>query len=411
MKRILIVIAAIMAFYTVGATAQTAVQELVGGETVTIECLGDSINVSPESALRVSVACNGEIATPTAVPTEEPTATPEPGVWIEPYPDAPECPTHDDRVQHGLWDYERGCHYDHEHGRLYPDWAQEIWGNYTDLTGYEIGYAWETPMENSMKHPGYNFDGYDFRDQPCSPFVTDGGVDAWYVQAHGMANAMGQQARVHSFFGMAHLCNEDGPAGIVMTGGWLDFGQLVSPYKGGPDAIVGADVYPKAPTPYDDEKPPYVGLAPGAANAAFETWNSNTRAASEDHVDAHQIMGIGFRINDPVGAWQTDGTFAEYGGNSSARQMYQIEVDITRLRPFVDNAGLIQFSGFTDVHGVYRPECTEASAECVPLVIIDGVPGEYSVNAPAAGLFGLRDFYEGDIYFNGVESGWIGGMN
>jgi hypothetical protein len=410
MKRVLIVIAAIMGLYTVTALAESDVQTIPAGETVTIECAGDELSIIPVSPLRVRLICSGDTEpTPVYTPTPSPTATP--GAMVQPYPDAPPCPTHDDRVQHGLWDYERGCHYSHEHGRLYPEWAQEIWGDYTEITGYEIGYAWETPGENEMKHPGYNFDGYDFRDQPCAPFVTDGGVDAWYVQAHGMANAMGQQARVHSFFGMAHLCNDDGPAGIVMTGGWLDFGQLVSPYKGGPGAIVGVDVYPKAPTPYDHGKPPYVGLAQSSSPADFETWNSNVRRPSEPFVDNHQIMGVAFRINDPVGAWQTDGTFLELGGNSSARQMYQIEIDITEFAGYVDNAGLIQFDGFTDVHGNLATECTAASAECVPLVIIDGVPGEYSVNAPAAGLFGLRDFYEGDIYFNGQESGWIGGMN
>ena len=409
MKRVLIVIAVGLLF-AVSAMAQSNSQQLPAGETVTIECVGDELSIIPVSPLRVRVECSGAPA-PTATPTAAPTATPTPPPPIAPYPSAPECTEHDGRTFHALWDEVDGCHYDHEHGRLYPEWAHEIWGDYAEITGYEIGYAWETPGENEMKHPGYNFDGYDFRDETCRPFVTPGGVDAWFVQAHGMANAMGQQARIHSFYGLAHLCNEDGPAGIVMTGGWLDFGQLVSPYKGGPSAIVGPDVYPKAPTPYDDEKPPYVGLARSASPFSFETWNSNTRRVSEPFVNAHQVMGIGFRIQDPVGAWQTSGEFVEYGGNSSARQMYQIEIDIRQFGGYVDNAGLIQFDGFTDVHGNLAVTCTERSAECVPLIIIDGVPGEYSVNAPAAGLFGLRDFYEGDVYFSEDESGWIGPMN
>jgi hypothetical protein len=420
LKRIIIFATAVLLILVVAVLALRAVLPRPTAETAADPCANDAAGCGAEELpTAISVAAATVIA-PTATPSPlpptpvpSPSPTPEPTaepVFIPPYPEAPPCPDHDDRVYHGLWDGERGCHYDHEHGRAYPAWAQELWGDYTVLTGYEIGYPWETEGENAYKHPGYNFDGYDFRGS-CMPFVSPGGVDAWFVQAHGMANEMGQQARVHSFFGLAHLCNEDGAAGVVISGGHADFGQLVSPYKGGPEAVVGADVYAKAPQVYADQLPPYVGMARSANRFSFETWNSSARDASAPFVDAHQIFTFAFRISDPVGAWQTDGQFIAYGGNSSARQMYQIEIDIRQFAEFTDANGLIQYSGFTDVHGVPDAACSSAGPNCVTLIIRDAVPGRYSVNGPAAGLFGLRDFFEGDIYFDGQPSGWIGPMN
>lgn len=352
---------------------------------------------------------------PQPTPTTAATSTPAPAPVIMPYPDAPMCDEHNGRLWHGLWDYAQGCHYDHEHG-MNPEVFGGVWGDWASLTGGGVGYAWETPNENRDKHPGYNWGGFDLTEYSCRPFLPNtGGVNAWLIQAHGMANAMGQQARTHSFFGMASLCLPDGsPAGQILVGGWQDFGQLVSPYKGGEFAIVGIDVYPKAPPPYFNETPPYVGLSRG--RGSVETWNSSTRPGSAPFVDGHQLFTFAFRIQDPVGAWQTDGAFTQLGGNSSARQFYQVEVTLPEELAGVD--GRINFNGFVDVRGNIAPDCTEVSSTCAPLVVRDGIPGRYTVNLRDyadyfGGVFRVTEdgYYEGDIFFDGVSSGWIGPMN
>jgi len=89
---------------------------------------------------------------PTETPTPQPpTATPEPDGDVEPYADAPACPSHDDRAFHALWDAERGCHYDHEHGDN-PHDVDHIFGTeFYDWAGGEISYPWQTPDENGRR--------------------------------------------------------------------------------------------------------------------------------------------------------------------------------------------------------------------------------------------------------------------
>lgn len=100
--------------------------------------------------------CNGSpevtptpISTATAVvPTETPfpTATSTPVAPLEPYAGAPECPpeAHDDRLWHGLWNAELGCHYTHEHHEN-PHRMDYLFG--TAVYGWmqgEISHPWQT---------------------------------------------------------------------------------------------------------------------------------------------------------------------------------------------------------------------------------------------------------------------------
>jgi hypothetical protein len=401
MKRIMILIAAGLLFLTVGVAALTAVQNPFPGETAAMECADDELEVLPISAGTAQQICDEKIK-----PTPTPTPPVAPSAVIAPYPDAPLCDDHDERTFHTLWNEVDGCHYDHEHGQPRPDWVFAAFGDYTEYTEYEIGYAWETPGENANKHPGYNFGGY--RLDECKIDFAAGGVIAAWTEAHGMANHMGQQARVHSFSGAAELCNEDGYAGTILhTGGHADFGGLMCPYK---QAWCEIDVYSKAPQAemWQLGKPPYVGTAAGPGTGSFETWNSVVRSPSDAYVNAHQIYRFAFRIGDPYTGYTPDGEILEFGGNSSARYFYQYEITIpAELADPV--SGLVNFDGYTDVHGVVDESCAAPGPNCVPLVIVDAVPGEYKTNATP--VFGLRNFYEGDIYFNGESSGWIGGMN
>ena len=394
MKRGILIVLILSLFAAVTFAADSSIT-LQPGDVLTIDCTGDSLTIIPDSNTRLRVDCVG--VTPTETP---PTAT-VPPVATDPYPGAPECPDHDDRAFHLLWNEKEGCHYDHEHGAEYPQWARDLWGDYTEFTGYEIGYAWETPGENANKHPGYNFGGQQF--DTCRIDFADGGISAAWVQAHGMANHMGQQARIHSFWAQYELCNEDGSAGLIYSGGHADFGQLHTPgYKEG---VASPDVYPKAPPPYNLHQPPYVGLAETIRH--FETWNSLTTRQSRPFVNEHELIGFAFRIFDPVHGMLPDGEILDFGGNSSSRQFYEFSARVPAS--LAGPNGLVNFNGFTDVHGNIAPSCTAVSADCVPLVIVNALPGTYHTNGTA--MIGIRNGYEGDIYFGSQPSGWIGPMN
>lgn len=382
---------------------------LIGGDGCTLE----QINEKP-----ITYLCSKDTtptplptATATTTPTPTPTITPTPGNVVEPYPNAPQCaenPPTD--VFHTIWNETLGCHYDHAHGEPEPPYVNEIWGDWTQYTeGQEIGYVWQTPGENTLKHPGYNWGGFDYRDRQCGQFLPGtGGISAWRIQAHGMGNITGVTARIHSFFGMAQLCDPatDEAGGTIIVGGHQDFGWVHTPYK---ERLIPTELYEKAPSrTYGLDAPPYVGMASNRFD--FETWNSGVRRISETAVNEHKLFRFGFRILDPRHFYDGDFNLIEIPGNDSSRHsFYQLEITIPAELAGPD--GRVNFTGFVDVEGNIDTSCTEASEDCAPLVIEDAVPGFYSVNANRNYGLPLRSGYESDILFDGQPSGWIGPMN
>ncbi|MFW6184506.1 MAG: hypothetical protein ACOC8X_11975 [Chloroflexota bacterium] len=328
--------------------------------------------------------------------------------------DDPACPTHDDRAWHSLYDAGRDCHYDHAHGQYLGQWAYDLFGEDAAQIGRTISYPWQTAHENELKHQGYIVHARDVREYGCHPngSNSDGGVDAFAFQFHGVGVSHGKMARMHSFYAALNLCNRDGDAGQIITGGNADFGQLVSPYK---EDFVGYPRFPKQE--YDVGVPPYIGEPDlERSSTRQETWNSVTRGSSRPHVDEHQLVGYAFRIQDAIdyvgrGARVTDaGAFAPFEdpvNNSSSYQLYQIEVTIPDLN---GDGSRVSFEGFTDVHG----NIGEACDVCVPLTIRNAIPGAYTLNITNGRLADRLDvgtvrggFYDHDIYFDGEPSGWI----
>src|SRR3990167_1425085 len=95
---------------------------------------------------------------PTSTPVPAPatlTATPEGTVL--PYAGAPLCPIHNDREWHALWDYDQGCHYNHEH-KDNPHDLDDVFGTQIyEIAGGSISYPWQTPNENLNKHNSYGW--------------------------------------------------------------------------------------------------------------------------------------------------------------------------------------------------------------------------------------------------------------
>ena len=150
---------------TVSAWAQSFNVNLMGGDNAEIACDGRGMQVQRLSRTAVNIICSGpsDNPQPTQPPAPTPTSPapeptnpppqptnpppqptnpppqptspppqptspppPPPGGNIQPFAGAPACEdigiAHDNRAWHGIWSYEYGCHWDHEHNCMTSYW-------------------------------------------------------------------------------------------------------------------------------------------------------------------------------------------------------------------------------------------------------------------------------------------------
>lgn len=345
-------------------------------------------------------------------PTPTPTATPDDGGLVgipgDPYASAPICP--DDlsvnpelhkqqRLAHGLWDAERGCYYTHTHNAN-PDNLISIFGDHRAITGAGVGYAWETPMENEMKHPGYKWLTYDFssgcgwRGQACITHLR--------LQFHGIGSGVGFTTRFHSFFQQTRACfdnNDDSTCGLMTTGGWNDYGdgqadypRIHSPYKenwcsspetGDPsiheEPYIGVDpandFFVKSPTSYPwsdtsvwsshNEGPGIYGYNQTAGQVImfYDDWggiycNDLERNRTNPHIatpDGSSVMNNSSHAILSIGTFNT-GTLAD-----RAPQWFSEST--------VGGRTYVTGSGWTDRKGDLNLACTATGPDCIPLIV------------------------------------------
>ncbi|HSM54566.1 MAG TPA: hypothetical protein VK879_00290 [Candidatus Sulfomarinibacteraceae bacterium] len=184
------------------------------------DCVESSVRVQGQDVHLRSAACDAEDAA-----TEVAQVAPDTGAG--PHPAAPHCPTHDPRAYHGLWDEERGCHYDHEHGDD-PHVVDDVFGRaFYEWAGGEISYPWQTPGANDSAHGAYGW--FVRRDLPCDAPFTDGCITDFRAQYHGLGAAQAAVYSFHSAWLEARVCLEADPqrCGIVRVGGWQGPADLV----------------------------------------------------------------------------------------------------------------------------------------------------------------------------------------
>lgn len=376
---------------------------------------------------------------------------------VSPYPAAPQCANHDPTAYHGLWNYDLGCHYDHSHNfNPHSAAVTAVFGDYTDYTGYEVSYAWQTflgaapgypappgdpaLLENQAKHNGYKFDFYDFSAAsygcPKAYDKVEAVPKAWLIERHSLGNKHDFMARVHSVWAMVRFCipgtNE---WAYLYTGGWQDFGQRTSPYKthiipvpGNPDPGYAVNVAPyiaHACKNHDDCR---------GTNISDIAWIS---VVQTPNVSGHDLFRFGFRANDSQqkldatnGFNQADppfvylckdaqGNYVAAGCiyNHTATHTYQMTGDIGENLDMLDgkNDDRVTYTGWTDRWGNIVQGCTSNGLDCVPVKMVNLPVGRYHMNTAQFGVpsgsnpfVGLPDY---DIYFNGQPSGWIGPEN
>ncbi len=398
-------------------------------------------------------------------------ATGAPAVAGAPYPGAPLCPAlgeaHDTTLFHTLWDSERGCHYDHEHGEnpFTPAVAAAFPG--FDLRallgGVGVGHTNpSSPMENTHKHGGMKWQVLLGHPHGCEGFEGSNiGVDASVIQYHAFGNyAVEFEARVHSVVALLRQCTVQNPTdyGYVYLVQHVDYGQRVAPYQG---TVLP---YPDEPQPaYAAGAAPYftidcIGAACGSKtstreailagnNNASTTWTSDPRhlVGSGSHLfellfrarDTYQVVNIDHLAYPLAFAWlcSEDGgasyeplTGCRY--NNSTTRVHEINGTIPaewdNLRGFDTDSrvGRITAEGYVTRFGDLSLACTAPGPECFPLKLVAAFVGYYgsSLLTGKNVQFAAEGLPERDIYFCGgracaeddpgaLASGWIGPDN
>jgi len=350
----------------------------------------------------------------TPFPTDTPGVTPtdEPGVPIEPFPDAPACPSHDDTLWHGLWDAERGCHFDHTHGDN-PAALDHIFGPLPDyITG--ISGHHETPGENMNKHEGYKWfvvavDQCGF-DRSPEVSVRDTCVLAARVMIHNLGGPRDALVRFHSIWGQFLVCDEDdlGDCGTVTVGHWADFGILVVPYKGEHVPLLGDP----PGSNFDVNSPGYRGhtppeSCPNSSGQCTYTWLSDNQKYLGGLPIIHKwgvrsFDDVPINPDNPEELLTFDGDF-----NHSNFQIFAMWVWVPASLD-MDGDGHVTFSGLVNQYGHVVESC-DGALVCSPLEIVGAPVGlaQFAVRVEATG----EDEIEHDIFFDGESSGWIGPNN
>lgn len=312
--------------------------------------------------------------TPTP-PTDTPvasTATPE-GPWAGSLP----CPSHDNRAYHGLFDYERGCHYNHEH-KDDPRELDDVFGTgFYDLAGGELSYPWQTFRGTGENYPAPplpgNFEN-DFKHEGYGWIVRRGGSDEHRfekildlrIQIHAVMAPEGATTRFHSFYVEARVKNPDNSIGYIRTGGWVDFCHLQVTNQMGEetDIIFPGDCDPIPDFPakrqHSDSTPGltwYGGNAPRRHGFAAFYIRSHDTWAPVNPDDPSELV---FFCPD-----------FDCENNGSTLMLLELSMNIIpgsggiNLDPDYD--GLLNYSGYTDRYGIVIEGCTEPGLDCVPL--------------------------------------------
>jgi hypothetical protein len=392
-----------------------------------------------------------------------------------PYPSAPLCPdsgpAHDNHIFHTLWDGQRGCHYDHEHGQSpFTQAVADAFPGFDlyDLLGHMgVGHTNpSSPMENMHKHGGMKWQVNVPAPNGCEIGFEGGtvAVSAAAIQYHNFGDyAIEFESRVHSAVALLRQCKPSDPGdfGYIYTVQHIDYGQRIAGYQG--DVIP----YPDRPQPgFPSGQAPYfsvncIGRAvPACGNLttrqAIVDANQNVNAvwtsksASRIAPSGSPLFALLFRVRDTyqIFDWSdavypftflwlcsADGgaTYAASPGcryNNSTSTVHEVQGTIPaswdNLAGFDTDSrvGRITAEGFTTRFGTLALGCIEVGIDCHPIKMVQAFVGFYSteLSADKVGNPTPANTPERDIYFCGgqvcaegdqgsVSSGWIGQEN
>jgi hypothetical protein len=325
---------------------------------------------------------------------------------VEPYPAAPPCPSHDNRAWHGLWDAQRGCHYDHQHGDN-PHEVDDLFGtSLFRLMGGEISHPWQTfstaGYENDLKHAGYFW--HVRRDLPPQRNQTIW-IRAFRLLVHQHPSGRDAPVRFHSGVFEAITTDLEGNDGYIQIPGmWVDFGHLL--VDGQRVLDVGQEAEPGRHKQHGSQGTPQIIWY--GANQATHTPDRRGRIPRGFVSISTSVHDVWDYTNPDDPADTTD--YACFGyrrcrANATLLRPHLIAVHINRLlEPIVDADGdrVADWRGYTDRFGVPVSGCRSASLDCVPVTIRNVRTREnYRCDRECA-----RSYRDYDIYFDRLPSGW-----
>lgn len=395
---------------------------------------------------------------PPVTPTTPPTGN------IQPFRNAAYCSDvgeqHDNSMWHGLWDYDRGCAYDHEHGAypFTPDVAAFFPFNIRfEMGNVDIGHTNpSSPMENTHKHEGFKWQVDLTAPNVCEVGFegSDIAVKAYAIQYHAFGPpSVEHEARNHSAMGAFAFCKDGNPndIGYMYVVQLQEYGQRVTPYQG---FILP---YPNNPAQYFTERGPYITsgcagpnipmppgmsqlgttLATCRSSVAFvlsrnldvdSIWSSKP-TGNQPKPETPKLLRVLFRFRDlsqildstdlvhPF-TWRylcaSDAARQVFNRfqvgcrwNNSTSTIHEVTGDIpeawdglagfdTDPRP-----GRITARGFVTSFGDLNPECTAAGEGCYPIILVNAFVGNYSSELSAEKVSNTDEFNtpERDIYF------------
>lgn len=418
-------------------------------------------------------------ATETGLPPDTATVAPlpssTPGATVTPWPDAPLCPDHglehDNSIFHTIWDADRGCHYDHEHGQ--SPFTPEISAAFPDidlkalLGGVEIGHTNpSSPAENVAKHGGFKWQASANAPHGCEVGFEGGtvAIDAYAIQFHAFGpQSIELEARNHSAAALLRQC-KDGQQGFIFTVQLQEYGERCLPYQG----ITLA--YPDNFQPeWDCSFGQYfttegfggngeTNCRPSLAfydNDPFHNnlsvWTSKrTGAVSQPRPAGSTLFNLLFRSRDAYQSldcadleypftWKwlcsLDGgaNFALVPGcryNNSSVTVHEVAGTIPtawdNLAGFDTDTRVDRITGqaFVTRFGALVMNCSTPSMDCAPVWLREAFTGKYSTDFCAVKCSNPTplDTPERDVYFCGEQvcgetdagaraSGWIGSQN
>ena len=423
--------------------------------------------------LVMGTACqSGTVAvTQLSLTSNQPSTSATGLMTIMPYPEAPLCPdtgeAHDPSLFHTLWDEERGCHYDHEHGQ--NPFRPEVTAVFSGfdlkalLGGVEIGHTNpSSPMENTHKHGGFKWQVLLAHPNGCAGHEGSPiGVDASVIQYHAFGDySVEFESRVHSVVALLRQCTTENPTdyGYIYLVQHVDYGQRVSGYQG----IVLP--YTDEPQPaYDSGAAPYFSIdcigttCPSKTPTRDSILAQNANTSTTWTSDPEKLIGLGshlfellFRARDTyqvldrddltypftfVWLCSQDGgvTYSAIAGcryNNSTTRVHEINGTIPaawdNLEGFDSDprVGRITAEGYVTRFGDLNLSCAVAGLDCFPIKMVGAFVGYYGsfLEMTKQDQFHPEGLPERDIYFCGEQvcseedpgakaSGWIGQNN
>jgi hypothetical protein len=404
-----------------------------------------------------------------SAPSELTTHAPDPSPHL-PFPGAPLCPdygeAHDNNRFHSLWDTERGCHYDHEHGQdpFTPEVEAAFPGfDLRALMGHVgVGHTNpSSPLENTYKHGGFKWNVQLTHPQGCQGFEgSTNGVNGSVIQYHNFGNySVELDGPVHSTLALLRQCNDADSAdyGYVYTVQLQSYGQVVVPYQGTifPYPYYSVPAYASARGPYlsvgciGQARQCRQSLSVAQRNVSDSNWTSKPTGRGT-RPESSSLFRLLFRVADAYQNFDwTDQTYpftflwlcTSDGGetydpagcryNNSTTQVHEISGEIPAAwdnLPGFDTepeVGRITAEGYTTRYGELNPACTAAGEDCHPIRLVRAFVGTYGsvlVLTPGKGANTEPYLPERDVYFCGgqmcadgdpgaVASGWIGPGN